>query len=188
MLFDSDGKINRYESPEHILADFFDLRLDYYERRRVALLEVCMRMGVCVHGCAYICVCVCAGATGVRRWLHARDSCRVCHGRAMARPQHPTGSHGAALPCFFPERPMHPRPRSTSSQDAQWEHRRASNKIRFILAVIKGELVLANRKKAAIEEELEREGYDRMAKKTAQVCMLFGLAVVEFWWDVGHKQ
>ena len=40
MLFDQHGQIKRYDSPEAILADFFDLRLDFYERRRVALLEV----------------------------------------------------------------------------------------------------------------------------------------------------
>lgn len=40
MLFDADGKIKRYESPEEILTDFFGLRLQYYERRRVALLQV----------------------------------------------------------------------------------------------------------------------------------------------------
>lgn len=39
MLFDADGKIKRYESPEEILMEFFDLRLQYYERRRVSLLQ-----------------------------------------------------------------------------------------------------------------------------------------------------
>lgn len=39
MLFDADGKIKRYESPEDILMEFFDLRLQYYERRRVSLLQ-----------------------------------------------------------------------------------------------------------------------------------------------------
>lgn len=49
MLFNPDGVIQKYDSPEHILRDFFDLRLEYYSRRRAALLKVCM------------CVCVCAG-------------------------------------------------------------------------------------------------------------------------------
>lgn len=40
MLFDADGKIKRYDSPEEILTEFFDLRLQYYERRRVGLLQV----------------------------------------------------------------------------------------------------------------------------------------------------
>lgn len=41
---------------------------------------------------------------------------------------------------------------------------RASNKIRFIRAVISGELVLSNRKRADIEADLEAQGYDKMAK------------------------
>lgn len=44
MLFDAEGKIKRYDSPEQILTEFFDLRLQYYEKRRVALLQV--RRGV----------------------------------------------------------------------------------------------------------------------------------------------
>jgi DNA topoisomerase-2 len=40
MLFDKDGAIKRYDSPEAILKDFYDLRLEYYEKRRVALLKV----------------------------------------------------------------------------------------------------------------------------------------------------
>lgn len=41
---------------------------------------------------------------------------------------------------------------------------RANNKIRFIRAVISGELVLANRRRADIEGDLQAQGYDRMAK------------------------
>ena len=40
MLFDRDGIIKRYETPEHILAEFFELRLDYYSRRRLLLIQV----------------------------------------------------------------------------------------------------------------------------------------------------
>ena len=40
MLFDKDGIIKRYESPEHILAEFFELRMDYYSRRRLMLIQV----------------------------------------------------------------------------------------------------------------------------------------------------
>ncbi len=40
MLFDKDGKIKHYTSPEAIIADFYDLRLNYYEMRRQALLKV----------------------------------------------------------------------------------------------------------------------------------------------------
>jgi DNA topoisomerase-2 len=41
---------------------------------------------------------------------------------------------------------------------------RANNKIRFIRAVISGELRLSNRKRAEIEADLDAQGYDRMAK------------------------
>eukprot|EP00775_Hariotina_reticulata_P006914 gene6914-7130_t len=87
MLFDADGNIKRYDSPEDIIREFFDLRLQFYERRRVGLL-----------------------------------------------------------------------------QDAQWEFMRASNKIRFIRAVINGDLLLSNRKRADIEADLEAQGFDKMAK------------------------
>ena len=40
MLFDKDGIIKRYDSPEHILTEFFELRLDYYSRRRLLLIHV----------------------------------------------------------------------------------------------------------------------------------------------------
>jgi hypothetical protein len=55
MLFDAEGKIKRYDSPEQILQEFFDLRLQYYEKRRVALLQVRGRGGCCV--CWTGCVC-----------------------------------------------------------------------------------------------------------------------------------
>ena len=37
-----------------------------------------------------------------------------------------------------------------------------SNERRFILAVVAGELVVSNRKKADIEAQLATDGYDRM--------------------------
>jgi hypothetical protein len=49
-------------------------------------------------------------------------------------------------------------------QDANWEFMRANNKIRFIRAVITGELKVSNRKRADIEADLEAQGYDKMAK------------------------
>jgi DNA topoisomerase-2 len=61
-------------------------------------------------------------------------------------------------------------------QDAQWELMRASNKIRFIRAVINGELVLANRKRADIEGDLQAQGYDKMAKsKDVSACWLLAV-------------
>ena len=54
---------------------------------------------------------------------------------------------------------------------AEAELLRISNKTRFILAVVNGELVLSNRRKADIEQELDREGYSKLApqKKSATV-------------------
>ena len=40
MLFDADGKIRRYESPEAILEEFAVLRLAYYSKRKDSLLAV----------------------------------------------------------------------------------------------------------------------------------------------------
>lgn len=40
MLFDAEGKIQRYESPEAILAEFATLRLLYYHKRKLSLLAV----------------------------------------------------------------------------------------------------------------------------------------------------
>ena len=39
MLFNSEGQIEKYISPEHILSDFFKIRLEFYERRRKHLLK-----------------------------------------------------------------------------------------------------------------------------------------------------
>ncbi|KAJ9529194.1 hypothetical protein QJQ45_007900 [Haematococcus lacustris] len=39
MLFDAQGLIKHYPSPEAIIAEFYDLRLQYYELRRKALLK-----------------------------------------------------------------------------------------------------------------------------------------------------
>ena len=40
MLFDSNGVIRRYETAEDILRDFFELRMAYYGKRRLALIQV----------------------------------------------------------------------------------------------------------------------------------------------------
>ncbi|GFR51194.1 hypothetical protein Agub_g13541 [Astrephomene gubernaculifera] len=39
MLFDKDGLIKHYQSPEAIIEEFFGLRLEYYEKRRLAMLR-----------------------------------------------------------------------------------------------------------------------------------------------------
>lgn len=40
MLFDKDGLIRHYSTPEEVVAEFYELRLHYYELRRQALLRV----------------------------------------------------------------------------------------------------------------------------------------------------
>jgi hypothetical protein len=60
MLFDAEGHIKRYDSPEDILREFFDLRLQFYERRRVGLLQVhaCARRLTSCMQLAYNNICV----------------------------------------------------------------------------------------------------------------------------------
>lgn len=37
VCFDAEGKIKKYASPEQILGDFFDVRMEYYHKRKVSL-------------------------------------------------------------------------------------------------------------------------------------------------------
>ena len=46
MLFDSEGGIKKYNTPEDILREFYDLRLGFYSRRKAALLKVGGRTGM----------------------------------------------------------------------------------------------------------------------------------------------
>ncbi|MEW5304966.1 MAG: hypothetical protein WDW36_007539 [Sanguina aurantia] len=39
MLFNKHGEITHYHSPEHIVDEFYGLRLEYYERRRLNMLK-----------------------------------------------------------------------------------------------------------------------------------------------------
>ena len=89
MLFGPDGIIKKYDTPEDILTEFFHLRLQYYGKRRAALLKA-----------------------------------------------------------------------------AESDMQRIDNKVRFILAVVNGELVISNRRRVDIEAELEEAGYDRLLAKT----------------------
>ena len=95
MLFGADGIIKKYEGPEDILREFFDLRMEYYVRRKAALLRA-----------------------------------------------------------------------------AEAELLRISNKVRFILAVVSGDIKLSNRRRADIEAELEAKNFDRLpsTKKAALVA------------------
>jgi DNA topoisomerase-2 len=38
-LFDSDGKIRKYDTPEQILEEFYKLRLEFYDKRKKTLLQ-----------------------------------------------------------------------------------------------------------------------------------------------------
>jgi hypothetical protein len=132
MLFDEDGKIRRYESPEEILTEFFALRLQYYERRRVALLTV--RGAVLGDGAA-------SGSEG----------CVAARRREGGRAQLPQCMLVVPLRLPLTLHPADAAPRVSETrgpprQDAEWEMRRANNKIRFILAVIRGTLVISNRR------------------------------------------
>lgn len=40
VLFDSRGVIKRYETAEEILKEFYELRIEYYAKRRLCLIQV----------------------------------------------------------------------------------------------------------------------------------------------------
>lgn len=44
VCFDPAGKVKKYATPEEILCDFFDVRMDYYHKRKVRLLVLFMRV------------------------------------------------------------------------------------------------------------------------------------------------
>ncbi len=46
---------------------------------------------------------------------------------------------------------------------------RCNNKTRFILAVVAGKLKISNRKRAAIEDQLVSDGFDKMPNRGATV-------------------
>ncbi|KAF7063584.1 hypothetical protein CFC21_070099 [Triticum aestivum] len=87
-LFDSDGKIRKYDTPEDILTEFFKLRLEYYRRRKEVMLENI--------------------------------------GKELLKPK---------------------------------------NQVRFILAVISGDIVVNNRKRAELFLELKQKGYEPFPKR-----------------------
>ncbi|OQR97211.1 DNA topoisomerase II [Thraustotheca clavata] len=89
-MFNAEGKIKLYKSPLEVIEEFYTLRIDYYGRRKVAILK-----------------------------------------------------------------------------KLDTEIMALSNKMRFILAVIDGSLVVNNRKKKDLLEELRRLKYDPMPKKAA---------------------
>ena len=48
MLFDAEGRIRRFGSPEEIIDAFAPLRLEYYHKRKAHLLQVNPSSG-CLH-------------------------------------------------------------------------------------------------------------------------------------------
>lgn len=40
MLFGADGLIKRYETPQEILAEFFAVRMKFYQKRHAFLIAV----------------------------------------------------------------------------------------------------------------------------------------------------
>lgn len=36
IAFDAEGRIKKYDSPEHIIEEFYSLRLAYYQKRKVS--------------------------------------------------------------------------------------------------------------------------------------------------------
>ena len=78
------------------------------------------------------------------------------------------------LPSSNPRPPNHAP--SPPQQAAEADLCRISNKVRFILAVVNGQLKLSNRRKADVEAELEDEGYDKLLpqKKAQQQVRLLG--------------
>ncbi|XP_004499912.1 DNA topoisomerase 2 [Cicer arietinum] len=87
-LFDAEGKIKKFDTPEQILEEFFPLRLEYYEKRKKYILA------------------------NLERLLLILD-----------------------------------------------------NKVRFILGVVSGEIIVSNRKKADLLIELKKKGFTPMPRK-----------------------
>lgn len=90
-LFDAQGRIKKYENPHQILEEFYTIRLDYYGRRKAALLR------------------------------KLEDQIKTL-----------------------------------------------SNKARFVLAVVNQELVVSNRKKQDILQQLMDDGYDQIVAKASK--------------------
>lgn len=61
-----------------------------------------------------------------------------------------------------------------AAQAAEHEMLKIGNKMRFILAVVAGELRISNRRKADVVADLERGGFDRLPPaRKACCCVLY---------------
>lgn len=54
VLFNSKGVIKRYETAEDILREFFELRMEYYSRRRLALIQVRSELPACMIASSHV--------------------------------------------------------------------------------------------------------------------------------------
>ncbi|XP_038982287.1 DNA topoisomerase 2 [Phoenix dactylifera] len=88
-LFDSEGVIKKYDTPEQILEDFFHLRLEFYAKRKKVLLD-----------------------------------------------------------------------------NLEMDLLKLDNKVRFILGVVRGEIIVSNRKRADLFLELQQKGFTPFPKKS----------------------
>ena len=71
----------------------------------------------------------------------------------------------AIMEAFVPLRlDAYARRRAMLIRQAEFELKRMSNKVRFILAVVDGEMTIGRKKKSVLIEELEAAGYDKMPK------------------------
>jgi DNA topoisomerase II len=50
VAFDAGGRIRKYNSPEEILQDFFHLRLEFYQKRKVQSCEIGLTLGLSCTG------------------------------------------------------------------------------------------------------------------------------------------
>ncbi|KAF5752648.1 DNA topoisomerase 2-like isoform X1 [Tripterygium wilfordii] len=91
-LFDSNGVIKKYDTPEQILEEFFPLRLEFYEKRKKILLD-----------------------------------------------------------------------------NLEMELLKLENRVRFILGVVSGEIIVNNRKRADLFLELQHKGFTPFPKKTKSI-------------------
>ena len=188
VLFDAKGVIKRYETAEDILREFFELRMEYYSRRRLALIQVRSELPACMIARSH-------ALSELPRWavenVQLRDSTK--HGQrsilptGVLWPWRPAEVITAAASrsnraccrqyklriaktqvwLYIASRPCHSS--LCCAQVAEFHMQLLSNERRFILAVVAGALVIANRKKADIEAQLAADGYDRMppSKKVA---------------------
>lgn len=70
------------------------------------------------------------------------------------------------------------------AQAAEAEALRIDNKVRFILAVISGDIKISNRKKADIERDLDAMGFERLGsrKKVGSAVTLRDMALAHGSW------